>query len=140
MPWNQARIIVALLSDMAKYHFQANRTPTSRRELQLNKQKRSRKVFVLTMFLLDVGYTLGKLVLCSDRCIRQSYAVICARTAGYKSIQLHTIKHPHWQPTIPPVQHRTSQDRVRPSPVQSSPSEIWTGIGSIPKFSRPGLN
>ncbi|KAF8535299.1 hypothetical protein BDD12DRAFT_938450 [Trichophaea hybrida] len=41
---------------------------------------------------------------------------------------------------IPPVQQWTSPDRVRPSPVQSSPSNFWTRIGPIPNFSGPGLN
>jgi hypothetical protein len=45
-----------------------------------------------------------------------------------------------FRPMIPPVQHWTSPDRVRPSPVQSSPSNFWTGIGPIPTFSGPGLN
>jgi len=33
-----------------------------------------------------------------------------------------------------------SPDRVRPSPVQSSPSNFWSGIGPIPTFSGPGLH
>jgi len=41
---------------------------------------------------------------------------------------------------IPPVQQWTSPDRVRPSPVQSSPRNFWTGLGPIPNFSGPGLN
>jgi len=41
---------------------------------------------------------------------------------------------------IPPVQQLTSPDRVRPSPVQSSPRNFWTGLGPIPNFSGPGLN
>jgi hypothetical protein len=41
---------------------------------------------------------------------------------------------------IPLVQHWISPDRVRPSPVQSSPSNLWTGIGPIPTISGPGLN
>jgi hypothetical protein len=41
---------------------------------------------------------------------------------------------------IPPVQQWTSPDRVHPSPVQSSPSNFWTGLGPIPNFSEPGLN
>jgi hypothetical protein len=41
---------------------------------------------------------------------------------------------------IPPVQHWTGPDRVRPSPVQSSPSIFWTGIGPIRTFSGPELN
>jgi len=41
---------------------------------------------------------------------------------------------------IPPVQQWTSPDRVRPSPVQFSPRNFWTGLGPIPNFSGPGLN
>jgi len=41
---------------------------------------------------------------------------------------------------IPLVQQWTSPDRVRPSPVQSSPSNFWTGLRPIPNFSGPGLN
>jgi len=41
---------------------------------------------------------------------------------------------------IPPVQQWTSPDRVRPSPVQSSPSKFWTGIGPIPNSVGPGLD
>jgi len=41
---------------------------------------------------------------------------------------------------IPPVQQWTSPDQLRPSPVQSSPSDFWTRLGPIPTFSWPGLN
>jgi len=41
---------------------------------------------------------------------------------------------------IPPVQQLTSPDWVRPSPVQSSPRNFWTGLGPIPNFSGPGIN
>jgi hypothetical protein len=44
------------------------------------------------------------------------------------------------RPMIPPVQQWTSPDRVRPSPVQSSPSKFWTGIGPIPNSVGPGLD
>jgi len=46
----------------------------------------------------------------------------------------------HAAAMIPPVQQLTSPDRVRPSPVQSSPIIFWTGLGPIPNFSGPGLN
>jgi len=36
---------------------------------------------------------------------------------------------------IPPVQQWTSPDQLRPSPVQSSPSDFWTRLGPIPTFS-----
>jgi hypothetical protein len=40
---------------------------------------------------------------------------------------------------IPPVQQWTSPDWVRPSPVQSSTSKFWTGIGPIPNSVGAGL-
>jgi len=43
-------------------------------------------------------------------------------------------------PMIPPVQQWTSPDRVRPSPVQSSPCKFSTGIGPIPNSVGPGLD
>jgi len=93
---NFASNLIAPLPIPPEYHFDGHWKTTTVKELQSHIWEVLRKVFELISSPLDSLSNTAQLLLCANSRMRQSYPVICARTADYfKNIHLHSFKQPH---------------------------------------------
>jgi len=96
MPSNLARIHVALLPVLPKYHFKGHGKTTTMKEQQLHNQEVIRKLFEFIFPTLDAHFNTGKLRRCGDSHMRLSDPVIGAWTADYfENIHFHSNNQPH---------------------------------------------
>jgi len=77
-PSNLGSILVALLPIPPKYHFEGRGKTTAVKEQQIHNREILRKVFELIFHPLDTLFNTGKLLLCVDGQMWQSYPAICA--------------------------------------------------------------